>query len=118
MNFLKNILIVDFTGPYGATGSGQYIERTHSSASFMSRGTPITPSQQNASHHQQHHQPSVLENLINSPHYGSPTPSSRHLNGSGNQNVADLPFGNAIQQNEEVSYLEYLEERSVISYLE
>lgn len=74
----------------------------------MPRGTSIPPSQQqNASpHHQQQHQPSVLENLINSPHYGSPTPSSRHLNGSGNQNVADLPFGNAIQQNEEVSYLE------------
>ncbi|CAG9534193.1 unnamed protein product [Cercopithifilaria johnstoni] len=96
-------------GPYGATDSSQYIERTHSSASFMPRETPISPSQQNASpHHQQHHQPSVLENLINSPHYGSPTPSSRHLDGSDNQNVADLPFGNAIQQNEEVRYSEYM----------
>lgn len=73
----------------------------------MSRGTPIPPSQQTASPHHQQHQPSVLENLINSPHYGSPAPSSRHLNGSGDQNITNLPFGNAAQQNEEVSYLEY-----------
>uniref|UniRef100_A0A0R3S5Y1 Mediator of RNA polymerase II transcription subunit 15 n=1 Tax=Elaeophora elaphi TaxID=1147741 RepID=A0A0R3S5Y1_9BILA len=101
---------------YGATGSSQYVERTSSTA-FMSRGTPISPSQQqNASpHHQQHH-PSVLENLINSPHYGSPTPSSRHLNGSNNQNVADLPFGNVMQQNEERIYNEKL--RSLRPYVE
>ncbi|VDK89307.1 unnamed protein product, partial [Litomosoides sigmodontis] len=104
-------------GGYYSAGSSQYIERTHSSASFMSRGTPILPSQQTASpHHQQHHQPSVLENLINSPHYGSPAPSSRHLNGSGNPNVTNLPFGNAAQQNEEHIYSEKL--RSLRPYVE
>ncbi|EFO19917.2 hypothetical protein LOAG_08575 [Loa loa] len=105
-------------GPYGATDSTQYVERTHSSTPFISRATPISSSQQqNASpHHQQQHQPSVLENLINSPHYGSPTPSSRHLNGSGNQNIADLPFGNTIQQNDERIYTEKL--RSLRPYIE
>ncbi|KAM3722921.1 Mediator of RNA polymerase II transcription subunit [Dirofilaria immitis] len=106
------------SGPYGATSSNQYIERSHSSASFMSRGTSIPPSQQQniSPHHQQQHQPSVLENLINSPQYGSPTPSSRHLNGSGNRNVADLPFGNTAQQDEERMYTEKL--RSLRPYVE
>uniref|UniRef100_A0A8R1TYB7 Mediator of RNA polymerase II transcription subunit 15 n=1 Tax=Onchocerca volvulus TaxID=6282 RepID=A0A8R1TYB7_ONCVO len=105
-------------GTYGATDSDQYVERGHSTASFMSRGTSIPSSQQQSisRHHQQLHQPSVLENLINSPHYGSPTPSSRHLNGSGNQNVADLPFGTTLQQSEERIYAEKL--RSLRPYVE
>uniref|UniRef100_A0A915Q277 Mediator of RNA polymerase II transcription subunit 15 n=1 Tax=Setaria digitata TaxID=48799 RepID=A0A915Q277_9BILA len=106
------------TSLYGGAGSGQYVERTHSTTSFVSRETPIPPSQQqNASpHHQQQQQPSVLENLINSPHYGSSALSSRHLNGSGNQNVADLPFGNAIQQNDERMYTDKL--RSLRPYID
>ncbi|KAK6102726.1 subunit of Mediator complex non-fungal family protein [Brugia pahangi] len=109
-------------GFYDATSSNQYVERTHSSAPFMPRGTPISPSQQltaSPHHHHQHHQqhqPSVLENLINSPHYGSPMQSSQHVNGSGNQSVADLPFGNAIQQNDERMYTEKL--RSLRPYVE
>lgn len=105
---------MDFTGFYDATSSNQYVERTHSSAPFMPRGTPISPSQQltaSPHHHHQHHQqhqPSVLENLINSSHYGSPMQSSQHVNGSGNQSVSDLPFGNAMQQNDEVNYREYM----------
>nr|CDQ01256.1 BMA-MDT-15, isoform c [Brugia malayi] len=109
-------------GFYDATSSNQYVERTHSSAPFMPRGTPISPSQQltaSPHHHHQHHQqhqPSVLENLINSSHYGSPMQSSQHVNGSGNQSVSDLPFGNAMQQNDERMYTEKL--RSLRPYVE
>lgn len=93
------------TGSYGA-GSGQIqgsnpYDRTRppvSSSSYMLQPAPI-PAQQ----------PSVLENLINSPHFGSPSPSqARHLNGSGIQAYSDLPHSNSTQQNEQRMYVEKL----------
>lgn len=99
------------TDPYAAAGSNPYVERAHPSVPFISRGTPISPQQQqqippalHLQQQQQQHQPSVLENLINSPNYDSSTPSSRYLNGLGDQNVADLAFGNTMQQNDEHIY--------------
>ncbi|VDM97582.1 unnamed protein product [Thelazia callipaeda] len=99
-------------GTCGVVSSGQYVERTHLSAPF---GTSV-PCSQNRKASPQQQQPSVLENLINSPHYGSPTLSPGHLNGSGNQNVADAPSGNAVQPNEERLYTEKL--RSLRPYAE
>lgn len=109
-----HILIQIVPGAYGATGPGQYVERVRPSTSYMSQGgIPIPPpQQQNTS--QQHQQPSILENLINSPHFGSPTPSSRHLNGSGNQGVADLPLGNTEQQHEQASFFAVLKKFTLV----
>lgn len=84
----------------------------------MSRGTPISPQQQqipSSLNQQQQHQPSVLENLINSPNYDSSAPSLRYLNGFGDQNVGDSPFGNTMQQNDEVSYINYMWSGEILS---
>uniref|UniRef100_A0A915BFY1 Mediator of RNA polymerase II transcription subunit 15 n=1 Tax=Parascaris univalens TaxID=6257 RepID=A0A915BFY1_PARUN len=105
---------------YGSAPSS-YIEPMHASTSYPSglppsQGAPPPQQQPPPPHVPSQQQPSVLENLINSPQFGSqPTPPGRPMSGSLNmvsQALVDMPQPHsnisAAQHNEQRMYMEKL----------
>ncbi|KHN87381.1 Mediator of RNA polymerase II transcription subunit 15 [Toxocara canis] len=121
---------VNAYAPPPTIAQSSYMEPMHASTSYPSGMPPSQgppPPQQKQPpppHVSSQQQPSVLENLINSPQFGSqPTPSGRPMGGSLNmvsQALVDMPQPqaniNAAQHNEQRMYMEKL--RSLKAYCE
>ncbi|VDK43892.1 unnamed protein product [Anisakis simplex] len=110
--------------PPSSMGPNTYMDPMHASTSYLSSGIPCSQVQQSpnqpppphlSSQPQPQQQPSLLENLINSPQFGSqpnqPPSSSRPLN-MASQTVVDMPRPNSnlttAQQSEQRLYMEKL----------